>query len=127
MQHYQSSNLRLQSRQSHTTTFSLTFVSILSTSISHLIALTFVFERVLSVTSICLALVSHWIIIFGLSTIITAAGRGTARAWKGTENFRNACFYHFITWILNPNALALLIFWPGWIIVLPLWLYWTWA
>ena len=46
----------------------------------------------------------------------------SARAWESTEKFRDACFFHFMVWILNPYAVALFIFWPGWIVVGAIWL-----
>lgn len=48
--------------------------------------------------------------------------RASKCTWKSTEKFRDACFYHFLVWILNPYALALFIFWPGWIVVGAIWL-----
>lgn len=37
--------------------------------------------------------------------------------WKRTEKARRKLFFEFMVWILNPNAVALLIFWPGWIVL----------
>ena len=49
-------------------------------------------------------------------------------AWKRLEKrlyrFRQDFFWHFMCWILNPNALLLLIFWPGWLLILGIWLSW---
>ena len=44
-----------------------------------------------------------------------------AMIWKSTEKLRKKLFVEFMMWILNPNAVALFIFWPGWIVLLGLW------
>lgn len=43
--------------------------------------------------------------------------KGCRAMWKRSEPFRDRCFFEFMVWILNPNALALLIFWPGWVLL----------
>ena len=43
---------------------------------------------------------------------------------KSLEKFRKDCTWHFFIWLFNPNAILLLIFWPGWIIVAIAYLLW---
>lgn len=45
-------------------------------------------------------------------------------AWKRTEKARDKVFFEFMVWILNPHAVALLVFWPGWILIGALWVWW---
>jgi hypothetical protein len=46
----------------------------------------------------------------------------TARlAWRRSRRYRNRVVRDFFLWILNPNALALLVFWPGWWVLGVLW------
>ena len=47
-------------------------------------------------------------------------------AYKAIYKFRQDCFWHFMVWILNPYALWLFIFWPGWIIFVGLWMWFFW-
>jgi hypothetical protein len=45
------------------------------------------------------------------------AWRLACTLWKGTEKLRRKLFFEFVVWILNPNAVILFIFWPGWIVL----------
>ena len=47
-------------------------------------------------------------------------------ASKAVYKFRQDCFWHFMVWILNPYALWLFIFWPGWIVLGVLWIWISW-
>ncbi|MCJ1331424.1 hypothetical protein MMC10_008114 [Thelotrema lepadinum] len=40
------------------------------------------------------------------------------------EKLRQDCTWHFFNWLFNPNAILLVIFWPGWIIVAVAYLFW---
>lgn len=52
-------------------------------------------------------------------------GKAVVRhAWKKTEKARDRVFFEFMVWILNPHAVALLVFWPGWIVIGGLWVWW---
>jgi hypothetical protein len=75
--------------------------------------------------------ISHLLASYGLSTCaivlrksLIASKRGIRNLWKRSEKFRDKCFFEFMVWILNPNALALLIFWPGWILLGLGWVIW---
>ncbi|MCJ1391537.1 hypothetical protein MMC18_004401 [Xylographa bjoerkii] len=37
--------------------------------------------------------------------------------YKKIDKFWNDCFWHLMVWMLNPYAIWLFIFWPGWIVV----------
>jgi hypothetical protein len=58
--------------------------------------------------------------------LVRLAAALSSKAYKATETFRANVFWHFMVWILNPYAVWLFIFWPGWIIVGLIWLWWTW-
>jgi hypothetical protein len=47
------------------------------------------------------------------------------KAWKATEKVRRKLFFEFMVWILNPYAVALFIFWPGWIVIAGVWFGWS--
>lgn len=47
--------------------------------------------------------------------------REVRRLEKRTERFRNDCFWHFMVTLLNPYALYLVVFWPGWVVLGGLW------
>jgi hypothetical protein len=50
--------------------------------------------------------------------VVVATRFGAAAVWKRTERVRRKLFFEFMVWILNPNAVMLFIFWPGWIVLL---------
>ncbi|KAH0547664.1 hypothetical protein FGG08_000153 [Glutinoglossum americanum] len=52
-----------------------------------------------------------------LRPVLAAALALLHGAWRRTEKFRDRCFYDFIVLLVNPNAVALVLFWPGWIVV----------
>jgi len=58
--------------------------------------------------------------------MLQSMGHVSRHAWKKTEKFRDDIFYHFMIWILNPYAMALFIFWPGWLIIGAVWLLLRW-
>ena len=62
---------------------------------------------------------------FALSVLVGVKVLGEL-VYKKTERFRDACFYHFMVWILNPNALWLLLFHPAWVLVGGVWVWWCW-
>lgn len=41
--------------------------------------------------------------------------------YKHTERIQRQIFFNFMVWILNPYAVYLFIFWPGWILVGSIW------
>jgi hypothetical protein len=57
----------------------------------------------------------------GLLTTREMARRG----WKALEPLRKKLFFEFMVWILNPYAVALFVFWPGWIVVGGVWFWCT--
>lgn len=100
----------------------------------HTLYLAALFQRLLSVTtfSLCvhlslftfyttrlLALNSYYaskLLIINLLTLFKLmATRLVSSIWKRTEKARRKLFFELVIWILNPNAVALLVFWPGWI------------
>jgi hypothetical protein len=52
-------------------------------------------------------LIASKVVAWGLASTI----------WKWTEKIRRKLFFEFMIWILNPNAVILFIFWPGWIVL----------
>lgn len=52
-------------------------------------------------------LIASRVVVLGIASAV----------WKRTEKARKKLFLEFMMWILNPNAVALLIFWPGWIVL----------
>ena len=42
-------------------------------------------------------------------------------AWQKTEKFRDRCFYETLNFLVNPHALVLVLFWPGWVVVVLVW------
>lgn len=52
--------------------------------------------------------------------------RTTSRElYRRSEPVRAKIFFEFMVWILNPYAIALFVFWPGWIVVAVLWMVYT--
>lgn len=45
------------------------------------------------------------------------AWRLASMIWKRSEKARRKLLFEFMLWVMNPNAMALLIFWPGWIVL----------
>lgn len=60
-----------------------------------------------------------------LGNAASASGTLLKRGWKSTEKFRDDCFVQVLIWLLNPYALALFVFWPGWWILGLGW--WLWS
>ena len=58
-----------------------------------------------------------------MTQVLVSSLAGSSRA---IEKFRADCFWHFMCWLLNPNAILLLLFWPGWFLIALVWLWWTW-
>ena len=46
---------------------------------------------------------------------------------KKTQKFSKEVQWGIVCWILHPNALLMLLFWPGWLLVALAWIYWVWA
>lgn len=44
--------------------------------------------------------------------------------WKSIEPLRQKLFFEFMVWILNPYAMSLFIFWPGWPVLGLSWAVW---
>jgi hypothetical protein len=42
--------------------------------------------------------------------------------WKRAEPIRKKIFFEFMVFILNPYAVMLFVFWPGWLIIWGLWM-----
>ena len=47
-------------------------------------------------------------------------------AAKRLAKFQKDCTFNFYCWLFNPNAIILLIFWPGWLFLGLLYMWWTW-
>jgi hypothetical protein len=47
-----------------------------------------------------------------------------ARLTRLARKCRARLFREFVAWILNPHALALLVFWPGWWLLAAVWAVW---
>ncbi len=97
----------------------------------------YLFTSVLVHTTFLLLLrnVAHALRIFAINTLYALkhstinvlheskflAGGIAKEARKRTEKARKKIFFEFMVWILNPNAVALFVFWPGWIVVAGVW------
>ena len=91
--------------------------------------------RILTILVLVLRHLTVWLLMTTLTIGISASKIscevlspivkfGWRRFEKRLYRFRQDCFWHFMCWVLNPNALLLLLFWPGWLLVLGIWLSW---
>jgi hypothetical protein len=63
----------------------------------------------------------HRLLSLLLRPILAAILTLLQRAWRRTEKFRDRCFYDFVVLLVNPYVVALVLFWPGWIVVGVVW------
>lgn len=57
-------------------------------------------------------------------TLTSAIASASRIASKKLDKFHKDCAWHFVFWLLNPNAFLLLLFWPGWIVVVFAYFWW---
>jgi hypothetical protein len=98
--------------------FALLFQRLLSTTSFFLCVRLSIFTLYTTRLLLLNALYASKLLILNLLIASRVIAWGLASAiWKRTEKARRKLFFEFILWILNPNAIALLVFWPGWIVM----------
>jgi len=78
-----------------------------------------------SLLSTSLTLLSTSLLLPSTLYLLSAAKWLGDAGYKKTEKWREDCFYAFLVWILNPNALLLVLLHPGWVLVGGAW--WVWG
>ncbi|CAL3971468.1 unnamed protein product [Diplocarpon coronariae] len=107
--------------------------SLLSPALAHSLTLFSVCHRLLSTTTLFLFLRTYMLSLLLLRNSLyasqflalqlarnsLAAVRAACRmGWKATENLRKKLFFEFMVFVLGGgNALMLVLFWPGWIVL----------
>lgn len=124
-----SSTVKTLSQRNH-------FISTFSPALTHSLKFALLFQRLLSTTTffVCVrlsiftlyttkllllnALYASKLLVFNLLIASRVVALRIAFAvWKYTEKARKKLFFEFMLWILNPNAVVLFVFWPGWIVL----------
>ncbi|MCJ1314150.1 hypothetical protein MMC25_007830 [Agyrium rufum] len=115
---------------------------LLSSAISHVLLTTTLIlahsGSLLSFTALCLA--RSCALLGGALIWYSRPHLGAARTWLGLElkrmrkevgrrlyQFKKDCTWAFLVWLMNPNAVLLLVFWPGWLVLVGLWFWYSFA
>lgn len=118
--HTATSSLQTKKKQQHASTMTTTTVQNSSPMLRKTISP--VLAGIISLTLLGLMQIFSRAILqilfgCGLAAVCSSRPAIAQSAWKGMVRWRRRCEYQMIIWLLNPNALALFIFWPGWIVV----------
>jgi hypothetical protein len=98
--------------------FALIFQRLLSTTTFFICIRLSIFTLYTSKFILLNAIYASRLLVLNLLIASRVVVLGIASAvWKRTEKARKKLLFEFIIWILNPNAVALLVFWPGWIVL----------
>jgi hypothetical protein len=98
--------------------FALLFQRLLSTTTFFLCVRLSIFTLYTTKLLLLNALYASKLLVLNLLIASRVVAWGVAsEVWKRTEKARRKMLFEFIVWILNPNAVALLVFWPGWIVL----------
>jgi hypothetical protein len=125
--------------------------SVLSPALTHSLYLAFIFQRLLSTTTVFLLfrayllsdlllrqsfyaceilLAQSWYASGIVAKQLFLASKQSLRlAWRATATLRKKLFFEFMVFMLGAggNSIILLVFWPGWLVVGPPVLYLMWA
>lgn len=115
-------------------------LTILSPALTHSLYLAWVFQRLLSTTTLFVAFRAYFLSVMILrqsfyacqillmqsyfaagllaKQLFLTSKQAMNLSWKATERFRNKLFFEFMIFILGGgNPVFLVIFWPGWIVI----------
>jgi hypothetical protein len=102
----------------HSLKFALLFQRLLSTTTFFVCARLSIFTLYTTKLLLLNALYASKLLVLNLLIASKVVALRIASAvWKHTEKARRKLFFELMLWILNPNAVALFVFWPGWIVL----------